>query len=143
MNISTIRANDAGVGFLVEVDGVVLYHAGDHAGWAEGEKQGYLDEIDYLAGLGVEIDIAFINVTGCHAHNPDALREGSYYTLEKLSPRVVIPTHAGGNEHRYMQAIERAAEDGIEVPYACPKCSGDRFVYSGGTIRQDLRDASS
>jgi ankyrin repeat protein len=143
MKISTIEANDAGVGFLVEVDGITLYHAGDHAGWAEGEKQGYLDEIDYLAGFAGDIDVAFVNVTGCHAHNPDALREGTYYTLEKLRPRTVVPTHAGGSEHRYVQAIEQAAEDGIEIPYACPKCRGDRFVYNGGTIRQDMRDASS
>ena len=143
MKISTIAANDAGVGFLVEVDGIKLYHAGDHAGWAEGERQGYIDEIDYLAGFAGEIDMAFVNVTGCHAHNPDALREGTYYTLNKLSPRVVIPTHAGGNEHRYVQAIEQAAEDGIEIPYACPKSRGDRFIYSAGTIRLDMRDSSS
>lgn len=36
MTVTTIDANDAGVGFLVEVDGLKLYHAGDHAGWAEG-----------------------------------------------------------------------------------------------------------
>lgn len=143
IKISTIRANDAGVGFLVEVDGVTLYHAGDHAGWAEGEKQGYIEEIDYLAGVSGEIDIAFLNVTGCHAHNPDALREGTYYTLERLKPRAVIPTHAGGREFVYGQAIERAAEDGIGAAYAYPRCRGDRFIYSGGVIRQDMRSTSS
>jgi ankyrin repeat protein/L-ascorbate metabolism protein UlaG (beta-lactamase superfamily) len=143
MKISTVRANDAGVGFLVEVDGVRLYHAGDHAGWAEGEKQGYIDEIDYLAGFPGRIDLAFLNVTGCHAHNPDALREGTYYTINKLSPKAIIPTHAGTREFQYAKAAEQAATDGIKAPYACPKCRGDRFIYSSGTIRQDMRDASS
>ena len=143
LKISTIRANDAGVGFLVEVDGITLYHAGDHAGWAEGEKQGYLDEIDYLADIAGNIDMAFLNVTGCHAHNPDALREGTYYTIDKLSPRVVIPTHAGTREHAYAEAVEKAAEDGIKTAYVCPMCRGDRFVYNDGAMRQDVRESSS
>jgi ankyrin repeat protein/L-ascorbate metabolism protein UlaG (beta-lactamase superfamily) len=143
MKISTIAANDAGVGFLIEVDGITIYHAGDHAGWAEGEKQGYLDEIDYLAGFAGEIDLAFLNVTGCHAHDPDALREGTYYTLEKLEPKVVIPTHASTREYVYFEAAERAAEDGITISYACPKGRGDRFFYSDGSARLDLRDSSS
>jgi L-ascorbate metabolism protein UlaG (beta-lactamase superfamily) len=143
MKISTIAANDAGVGFFIEVDGITLYHAGDHAGWAEGEKQGYLDEIDYLANIASEIDLAFLNITGCHAHDPDALREGTYYTLEKLGPKAVVPTHASTREYRYFEAAERAAEDGITTAYACPKCRGDRFLYSEGKIRLDMRDSSS
>jgi ankyrin repeat protein/L-ascorbate metabolism protein UlaG (beta-lactamase superfamily) len=143
MKVSTIRANDAGVGYLVEVDGIVLYHAGDHAGWAEGEKQAYLDEIDYLARTVEGVDIAFLNVTGCHAHDPEALKEGTYYSISKLSPRAVIPTHAGGREFIYAKAINEAARDGVTASYACPRCRGDRFLYSGGRIQQDMRDTSS
>jgi ankyrin repeat protein len=143
IRVSTIRANDAGVGFLVKVDGLVFYHAGDHAGWAEGQKRGYTDEIDYLAGITDRVDIAFLNVTGCHAHDPEALKEGTYYTIVKLSPHAVIPTHAGTREYIYARAVNQAGHDGVEAEYICPKCRGDRFVYSKGRMRADMRDASS
>jgi L-ascorbate metabolism protein UlaG (beta-lactamase superfamily) len=135
VEISTIAANDAGVGFLVKVDGVTLYHAGDHAGWAEGEKQGYLDEIDYLAGLTNGVDLAFINVTGCHAHNPDALKEGLIYSLTKIPPKVLIPTHGLDREWVYAEAAGEAAAKGFTMPVICPKARGDHYVYAGGRLQ--------
>ena len=33
MKIRTLRSTDSGVAFLVEVDGLTLYHSGDHAAW--------------------------------------------------------------------------------------------------------------
>ncbi len=134
MNIHTIAANDAGVGFLVEVDGLVLYHAGDHAGWAEGERDGYFAEIDYLAPFIDELDMAFVNVTGCHAHNPDALREGNLYTIDAFQPKLIIPTHAGGREHVYREEEATARENGVATPFCCPANRGDSYVYSGGEL---------
>jgi ankyrin repeat protein/L-ascorbate metabolism protein UlaG (beta-lactamase superfamily) len=135
IDVSTIAANDAGVGFLVKVDGLTLYHAGDHAGWADGEKQGYLDEIDYLAGLTHGVDLAFVNVTGCHAHNPDALKEGLIYSLTKVPPKVLIPTHGADREWVYAEAARDAAEKGFTMPVACPKARGDHYLYAGGKLQ--------
>ena len=134
ISVRTIDANDAGVGFLIGVDGLWIYHAGDHAGWADGEKDGYFDEIDYLDGYVDELDIAFLNVTGCHAHDPDRLMEGNVYTLEKLQPKVMIPTHAGFREVRYVEAAEGLAEAGVVVPVICPDNRGDSFYYGGDGI---------
>jgi len=134
MNIRTLAANDAGVGFLVEVDGLVLYHAGDHAGWAEGERDGYFAEIDYLAPFIDELDMAFVNVTGCHAHDPDALVEGNLYTIDAFQPKLIVPTHGGGREHVYNEAEAVARENGVETPFCCPANRGDSYVYSGGEL---------
>lgn len=130
MEITAIDANDAGVGFLVKVDGVEIYHAGDHAGWLPDQKQGFTDEIDFLADKVGELDFAFVNVTGCHVRDKDALREGNYYTINKLNPQVVIPTHALNWEHEYKIAADRAKEDGIEVEFFCPANCGDSFHYT-------------
>jgi L-ascorbate metabolism protein UlaG (beta-lactamase superfamily) len=130
LEIATIAANDAGVGFLVKVDGLTLFHAGDHAGWAEGEKQGYICEIDYLSGLTDGVDLAFLNVTGCHAHNPDALKEGLLYALNRVPPKVLIPTHGLDREFVYGETAAEVTEKGMTFPVACPKTRGDRFVYS-------------
>jgi ankyrin repeat protein/L-ascorbate metabolism protein UlaG (beta-lactamase superfamily) len=136
LDISTIRANDAGVGYLVKVDGVTIYHAGDHAGWADGERDGYFAEIDHLATLTDSVDLAMINVTGCHAHDPERLREGAAYTVRTLGPNVVVPTHGHEREHVYRQAEREARQVGIANDYCCPECAGDHYLYSSATVRQ-------
>lgn len=134
ISVTAIDANDAGVGFLIEVDGLVIYHAGDHAGWADGERDGYMREIDYLDEHVDRLDIAFLNVTGCHAHDPERLMEGNVYTLEKLAPRVMFPTHAAFREVRYRDAAEALADAGVAVPVVCPGNRGDSYFYGAGGI---------
>jgi len=130
IDIMTIRANDAGVGFLVKVDGLTLYHAGDHAGWLDGEKEGYTREIDYLDDNVKDVDIAFLNVTGCHAHGEQPLWEGTCYTIDALSPRVVVPTHAWDREYIYQDYAERIYKEKTGIRIYCPENPGDRFAYS-------------
>ena len=130
MRVTTIEANDAGVGYLVEVDGLVLYHAGDHAGWLPNERDGYIREIDYLDERIDRLDVAFVNITGCHAHDPAALAEGNRYKIERLAPRVVVPTHAGDREHLYVEFAREA-----QVETACPLCRGDVFHYRDRAMR--------
>jgi ankyrin repeat protein/L-ascorbate metabolism protein UlaG (beta-lactamase superfamily) len=134
MTIRTIEANDAGVGFLVEVDGLKLYHAGDHAGWADDERDGFFAEIDYIAPYSEGLDLAFVNVTGCHAHDPERLLEGNVYTLETLTPNVLIPTHAIDREFAYADAAEALAEEGVTTAVCCPMNRGDSFFYDGRTV---------
>ncbi|MBN1426235.1 ankyrin repeat domain-containing protein [Candidatus Fermentibacteria bacterium] len=136
MKIRTIRANDIapGVGFFVEVDGVGIYHAGDHAGWAEGQREGFTQEIDYLAALSPQVDLAFCNVTGCHAHGEVPLRESFLYTMEKLHPKVMIPTHAGGREFVYSQFVESVKDRTHEVRVVCPENRGDSYLFHEGRI---------
>jgi ankyrin repeat protein/L-ascorbate metabolism protein UlaG (beta-lactamase superfamily) len=139
MDIRTIAANDAGVGFLVEVDGLVVYHAGDHAGWADGERDGYLAEIDYLDPYVDTLDLAFLNVTGCHAHDPERLLEGNLYCVDKLAPTVMIPTHAGDREYVYPEAAEELASHGAATIVRYPENPGDSFFYAGGDMQVAYR----
>ena len=134
LKVSTIKANDAGVGYLVKADGVELYHAGDHAGWNEGERAGFIDEIDYIADYVVDLDFAFVNVTGCHTHGEEPLREGNYYTFDRLNPKMMIPTHAYGMEYRYRAFVDRMKEDGIKVTAFTPSYSGDHFEYTNESV---------
>ena len=134
IEIRTISANDAGVGFLVEVDGLTLYHAGDHAGWADDERDGFIAEIDYLDPYVDDLDLAFVNVTGCHAHDPERLREGNVYTLNTLRPKLLIPTHAGNREYVYRRAADELAAAGVTTSVCCPGNRGDGYFYNGETI---------
>jgi|GEM_PF-816109 len=135
IKITTIAANDAGVGFVVDVDGLVLFHAGDHAGWNEDGREDYLAEIDFIAENTEWIDMAFINVTGCHTHCEIALREGLFYALDTLDPRSWSPTHAGGNEYRYTDFLNMDECEKWREKVACPCHAGDSFFYSEKKIK--------
>jgi len=140
MTVTAIDANDAGVGFLVEVDGLKLYHAGDHAGWADGQREGYTREIDFLAEKVNAVDIAFLNITGCHTNDPVALAEGTAYTLKKLPARMMVPTHAGDREHLYEEYAQKAAREKWKTEVICPENRGDRFFYGGSTAGGSTAD---
>ena len=135
IEIRTIEANDGGVGFMIEVDGVSFYHAGDHAGWADDEREGFFAEIDYLAPYTDGLDLAFLNVTGCHAHDPERLLEGNVYTLEAMKPDVLIPTHAIGREYVYAEAAEALAAEGVTTSVCCPMNRGDSYFFDGRTMK--------
>ena len=87
MRIATIESNDSGVGFLVEVDGVRIFHAGDHANRLRDFSGPYCAEIDYLAGNFGDIDLAFMPVSGCGFGDQEAVKMGVFYALEKLDPK--------------------------------------------------------
>lgn len=135
MKVSTIQSNDAGVGFLVEVDGLRLYHAGDHAGWAPGARDGFTGEIDWLAKRVSSVDMTFVNVTGCHTNDPLALAEGNAYTVEKLSPKVVFPTHAADREYIYAGFAKDAMASGWKCAIGAPSTKGDWFHFRGGALQ--------
>ncbi|MEW5922699.1 MAG: ankyrin repeat domain-containing protein [Candidatus Zixiibacteriota bacterium] len=134
INVTTIQANDAGVGFLVDVDGLTMYHAGDHAGWLEGAKDGFTGEIDYLAEKVNNVDMAFLNITGCHVRDTVSLYEGTCYTLDKLKPTVFVPTHGYNREFVYGQAAQREDIKKYGPIVVSPECRGDCYHYRDGKI---------
>jgi ankyrin repeat protein/L-ascorbate metabolism protein UlaG (beta-lactamase superfamily) len=135
LEVITIESNDAGVGFLVKVDGVNIYHAGDHAGFRDGERVGFTREIDYLAEHVASLDFAFVNVTGCHTQCASALADGTDYTLQKLSPKFWFPTHAGEQEYIYREFAEKVGKEIQRRNIICAENRGDCFVYKSGQIQ--------
>lgn len=129
MRIRTITASDAGVGFLVEVDGLVIFHAGDHANGQIGLHPPYTNEIDYLADLNVPIDLAFLPITGCGLGTPESVREGVIYALEKLTPRVFFPQHLMNVEYRLREFADDLKKNRFTVQIGCAENSGDCFHY--------------
>jgi len=132
IEVITIASNDAGVGFFIIVDGLEIYHAGDHAGWREGEKAGFTQEIDFLAQYTSNVDLAFINVTGCHVRDTVVLLESTLYTVEKLSPEVLVPTHGSQTEYVYRRIAEKPEIRSLGIPMMCAENRGDRFTYAKG-----------
>jgi L-ascorbate metabolism protein UlaG (beta-lactamase superfamily) len=128
LEVKTIKScDDDGVGFLVKVDGLTVFHAGDHASWAGMNKE-YTKEIDWLAESDKEIDLCFLPVYD------DRTNEGAYYAIEKLSPKATFPMHCGWDERLYKEFAKNAQKKGIKAKIVPAEKKGDVFHYKEGNI---------
>lgn len=134
IKVRTIESNDSGVGFLVEVDGVTIYHAGDHANRLQDFSGPYTAEIDWLAEVGVRPDVALMPVSGCGFGDQEAVRLGVNYALDKLQPRVFIPLHSLNNEYRYQEFIDRCHNEFPGIRMVAPSHRGDHYDFRKGEI---------
>jgi ankyrin repeat protein/L-ascorbate metabolism protein UlaG (beta-lactamase superfamily) len=132
IQISTIKSNDAGVGFLIKVDGLTILHPGDHANGYMDMSGMYTAEIDALATE--EIDLAFFAILGCSLGTPESVQLGVHYALEKLKPKVLFPMHAGNATYRYRAFVKEAAEKNYTTQLAYALNEGDRFIFKDGQI---------
>lgn len=128
MTIRTIASTDAGVGFLVQADGLVILHTGDHANRTKELENPFSDEIDYLAGMDLNPDIAFLSIKGCGFRDTDAVKTGVYYALAKLDPKAVFPMHASGDEYFYHSFAVEAADQNFKSEFVCAENKGDSFI---------------
>ena len=134
VEVRTIESNDSGLGFLVEVDGLTIYHAGDHANRLRDFSGPYCAEIDWLAETGGRPDIALMPVSGCNFGDLEAVRLGVNYALDKLQPRVFIPLHSLNNEYRYEEFIDRCRNGFPGIRMVAPTHRGDHYDYRKGEI---------
>jgi ankyrin repeat protein len=132
MEITTINSNDSGVGFFVKVDGVAIFHPGDHANRKRDFSGPYAAEIDFLAKNNMKPDLLFTPISGCGFGDLAAVKKGAYYAVKKLAPAVWFPMHAGGGEDRYQEFAKEAHEKGLKTPMYCAENSGDRFFFRQG-----------
>ena len=114
IEIETLRSNDMGVAFLVEVEGKTIYHAGDLNWWHwNGEpeedneyyKKTFQDEMKYLEGK--KIDLAFMLLD---PRQEDKYCWGMNYFLEHTDSKVVFPMHCF--EHYKINRHYLNCEDG-------------------------------
>jgi L-ascorbate metabolism protein UlaG (beta-lactamase superfamily) len=104
--------------FLIHVDGLWIYHAGDH-GHSQGEgNKIFKDNIDYLASLCDDLDMMFTPTFG-----------GEYYAIRSLSPRMIFPMHDGGHENQYGKFAQQVKSRGLKVRVGAAAKRGDVFFY--------------
>jgi L-ascorbate metabolism protein UlaG (beta-lactamase superfamily) len=120
------------VAFLVEADGVTVFHSGDHGSTGDEVNPLFTENIDYLASLGREIDIAFLSIFG--RRGGGVVNQGDLYTLDHLQPRITFPMHRGGAEEAYEEWARAVAESRRGVNIRFPARQGDVFVYEEGRI---------
>jgi L-ascorbate metabolism protein UlaG (beta-lactamase superfamily)/SAM-dependent methyltransferase len=109
--------------FLVRVDGLTIFHAGDH-GSGRGMKDPVFGEnIRYLAGQAPELDLLFTPTFG-----------GEIDAILALKPRVVFPMHDGGRERQYALFAQKVKSLGLDVRVGAAERRGARFLYLQGKL---------
>lgn len=97
ITVETLTSNDMGVAYIVEIEGKVIYHAGDLNWWHwNGEpdedneyyKNTFQKEIKYLEGK--KIDVAFMLLD---PRQEDKYCLGMNYFLEHINVKTVFPMH--------------------------------------------------
>jgi len=136
LTVTTIQSDDAGVGFAVEVDGLTIFHAGDHSNnTLEMKDNPFFPEIDFLAEKGIHPDISFfLNMYGCGSSNPEAFQKGIFYAVDKLKIKSVLPMHGADREWVYGNLAEGVAQNKIRVDVGAAVNQGDRFFFSKGSL---------
>ena len=130
LEIIPIESNDSGQGYFVKVDGVTIFHPGDHANRQRDFSGPFKKEIDFLADQGLKADILFAPVSGCGFGDIVAVKKGDYYTMDRLSARHVFPMHAQGNPLQYQQFAKEARDRGYDNTFCCPEFPGDCFFIT-------------
>lgn len=136
LTVTTIQSNDAGVGFAVEIDGLTIFHAGDHSNNTLDMKDNdFFPEIDFLAEKGIHPDISFfLNMYGCGSSNPEAFQKGIFYAVDKLKIKSVLPMHGADKEWVYQNLADGVSQNNIKVGVGAAVNQGDRFFFSKGSL---------
>jgi len=122
------------VAYLVKVDGLVIYHSGDHASTTEVPNSTFTGNIDYFAGMQDRVDLAFVSTFG--RRGGGVVNNGDLYTIEQLRPRSVFPMHHGGGEDLNQQFVDEVAGRYEFTKFVAARRLGDCFQYSDGRIRR-------
>jgi L-ascorbate metabolism protein UlaG (beta-lactamase superfamily) len=135
LKITTLKSTDTGQGFLVEVDGLTIYHPGDHAWFAAEDELPFKKEVDFIAENASSVDIAFLPVTGCPSRwKKEFVLAGFEYNLEKLHPVHVYPMHTFNREYTMKEFAEHAEKFQSKSRVLCSENPGDSFSYNRAVV---------
>ncbi|NIM10787.1 MAG: hypothetical protein GTO45_02270 [Candidatus Aminicenantes bacterium] len=136
MEIVTINSTAGGnrLGFLVKVDGLVIFYADSHGYWQKDLWEAYTAEIDFLIKeQASNIDIAFLPIPGSGStmtqEQQKEFEKGIRYAVEKLRPKLVFPLVSQSDEYTGVKFAREAAKKNINARVRCPESRGDRFMY--------------
>ncbi len=138
LRVRTSGSTDAGVGFLVTIAGVTLFHAGDLALWDEASREAFAAEIAWVKSQGLPVDLAFLPIaTGATCEPLPAIWEGVRLATRELGPKVLLPMHVRCVD-RLPSVYERfRAEMTVRFPgleIAAPRRRGDSFRFCDGVL---------
>jgi len=128
--ITPVVSNDSGQGFYVEVDGITIFHPGDHTNISRDMCPNYTGDVKFLTEKFKHTDIAFFPVTGCRFQDKVALNMGTKFALKTMKPLLALPMHGSNNEYEYKRIAEEFNKELDIDSFKYPLNRGDRFYFN-------------
>jgi L-ascorbate metabolism protein UlaG (beta-lactamase superfamily) len=132
VTIETFGSTDQGISFLIQADGLSIFHAGDLNWWhwsGETKKERDYAEKIFKAEIekiiGQQIDIAFFPVD---RRLEEAYCMGAEYFAANLKPRLLLPMHFG-NDYGATKAFAQRAEV-LGIPTTAINHKGQEIIFS-------------
>lgn len=115
--VSCIEANDLGVAFLVECEGVRLYFSGDLAlwDWPESDAAARRHTEDYFAASLAQVAAFGPHLALVNADPRLASWSGACRVAQALAPRLFVPMHAFGDTARVAEFAAACSVPGVDV----------------------------
>ena len=114
--VQTLKSNDEGVAFVVQVDGLLIYHAGDLHWWHwEGEPDednasmelSYKSQIALLTGRSIDLAFAVLD-----PRLEEQYAWGFDYLMRTADIRHAIPMHFGGQPETVVRFLHDPVSEG-------------------------------
>ncbi|MDF2635014.1 MAG: hypothetical protein K0R78_1888 [Pelosinus sp.] len=132
ITIETFGSTDQGISFLIQVDGLSIFHAGDLNWWhwsgETKEERDYAEKIfkaEMEKIIGQQMDIAFFPVD---RRLEEAYCMGAEYFAAKIKPKLLLPMHFGNDYGASKAFVERAKILGIPTTEISHK--GQEIIFS-------------
>ncbi len=118
-----------GSGFLVEVDGLVIFYGGDHLLNSEAQRESFRKPIDYLKETGKAIDLLILSANFLYGRIFPSNLEGVEYAVSTLKPRAYLAMAASESTEFVLSEAEKALEKHKnQAKIFCPEHRGDMFT---------------
>lgn len=120
------------VAYLIEIDGLTIFHSGDLSVSDPEIRPEFKSNIDYFAEISDDIDFAFISMArGWYGNFTNG---GDIYTMNELKPNIVFPQHYPNSPINYRLFAEEAAGKGVDAVFGLGENRGDTWFYTQGNI---------
>ncbi|SFL36682.1 MBL fold metallo-hydrolase [Pelosinus propionicus] len=130
--IETFGSTDQGISFLIQADGISIFHAGDLNWWhwsgETKEERDYAEKIfkaEMMRIEGKKVDVAFFPVD---RRLEEAYCLGAEYFAGKVKPKLLLPMHFGNDYDASKDFTQRAKQLGITTTQISHK--GQEIIFS-------------
>jgi ankyrin repeat protein len=120
-----------GSGFLVEVDGLVIFWGGDHLMFNESQRESFCKVIDYVKGTDKAVDLLILSANFLYGRIFPGNLEGVEYAVKTLKPRAYLAMAASeSTEFVLSEVIKTLDKYKNQTKIFCPEHRGDMFILS-------------
>ncbi|MGB7295764.1 MAG: hypothetical protein WBC70_09270 [Candidatus Aminicenantales bacterium] len=132
MKVETIPVESAfrmrGSGFLMEVDGLVIFYGDNHLLVSESQRKAFCRPIDTLRDRGIEIDLLILPGNFASGRIFPINLEGVEYAVKTLKAKAYLASGGDSEEFILLEVAAALAEYKNQTEIFCPEHRGDMFI---------------